>query len=161
MKTDTMKLVTFRLGTDLFAADIFSVERVLRYVTPASVPDAPAWIAGVIEHRGKVIPVVDLRRRIELDAASITAETRILVLNATGGWVGTIVDAVIEVAGVPATSITPPPPLFRGLAAQFVRGIAKVGEHLVVVLDVDRVLTSDDRIVLERAIAGAETLLRG
>ena len=161
MKTDGMKLVTFRLGQDMFAADIFSVERVLRYVTPAAVPDAPAWVAGVIEHRGKVIPVVDLRRRIELDAATITPTTRILVLNATDGWVGTIVDAVIEVAGVPATSITPPPPLFRGLAAQFVRGIAKVGEQLVVVLDVDRVLSSDDRIVLERAMSGAETLLRG
>jgi purine-binding chemotaxis protein CheW len=134
---------------------------VLRYVAPAAVPDVPAWVAGVIEHRGKVIPVVDLRRRIELDSASITSATRILVLNATDGWVGTIVDAVIEVAGVPATSITPPPPLFRGLAAQFVRGIAKVGEQLVVVLDVDRVLSSDDRIVLERAMGDAETLLRG
>ena len=92
---------------------------------------------------------------------TITPATCILVLNATDGWLGTIVDAVIEVAGVPATSITPPPPLFRGLAAQFVRGIAKVGEQLVVVLDVDRVLSSDDRIVLERAMGGAETLLRG
>jgi purine-binding chemotaxis protein CheW len=161
MKTDAMKLVTFRLGQDVFAADIFSVERVLRYVVPAAVPDASPWIAGVIEHRDKVIPVVDLRRRVELDAATITAETRILVLNTTGGWVGTIVDSVIEVAAVPSASVTPPPPLFRGLAAQFVCGIAKVGEQLVVVLDVDRVLTSDDRIVLDRAMEGAETLPRG
>jgi purine-binding chemotaxis protein CheW len=161
MKNDAVKLVTFRLGNDMFAADIFSVERVLRYVTPAAVPDAPTWIAGVIEHRDKVIPVVDLRRRIELDSASITKETRILVLNAAGGLVGTIVDAVTEVATVPSASITPPPPLFRGLAAQFIRGIVKVSERLVVVLDVDRVLTSDDRIVLDRAMGGAETLLRG
>ena len=161
MKTDAIKLVTFRLGEDVFAADIFSVERVLRYVAPASVPDAPAWIEGVIEHRDKVIPVVDLRRRIGLDAAAITPETRILVLNSTEGWVGTIVDSVIEVAGVPAASMTPPPPLFRGLAAQFVRGIAKVGEQLVVVLDVYRVLSSDDRIAFDRAVEGAETLPRG
>lgn len=161
MKTDAMKLVTFRLGQDLFAAEISVVERVLRYSVPAAVPDAPAWIAGVMEHRDKVIPVVDLRRRIELDAATITPATRILVLTTTAGLVGAIVDSVIEVAGVPATSITPPPPLFRGLAAQFIRGIAKVGEQLVVVLDVDRVLSSDDRIVLERAMSGAETLLRG
>jgi purine-binding chemotaxis protein CheW len=161
MKTDAIKLVTFRLGKDMFAADIFSVERVLRYVEPATVPDAPAWIAGVIEHRDKVIPVVDMRHRIELDAAPITPETRILILNATGGWVGTIVDAVVEVAGVPANLITPPPPLFRGLAAQFVKGITKVGGQIVVVLDVDRVLTSDDRIVLDRAIGGAGSLQRG
>jgi purine-binding chemotaxis protein CheW len=161
MKTDAMKLVTFRLGQDVFAADIFSVERVLRYVAPAAVPDASPWIAGVIEHRDKVIPVVDLRRRVELDVSSITPETRILVLNTTGGWVGTIVDSVIEVAAVPSTSVTPPPPLFRGLAAQFVCGIAKIDEQLVVVLDVDRVLTSDDRIVLDRAMHGTETLPRG
>lgn len=161
MKTDVVKLVTFRLDQDVFAADIFSVERVLRYVAPAGVPDAPEWIEGVIEHRDKVIPVVDLRKRIGLDAAPVTAETRILVLTAADGWVGTIVDSVIEVAAVPAASVTPPPPLFRGLAAQFVRGIAKVGEQLVVVLDVDRVLSSDDRIAFERAVEGAETLPRG
>ena len=161
MKTDAMKLVTFRLGQDMFAAEISFVERVLRYVVPAAVPDAPAWIAGVIEHRDKVIPVVDLRRRIELDAATITPATRILVLNTSSGWVGAIVDSVVEVAGVSATNITPPPPLFRGLAAQFLRGIAKIGEQLVVVLDVDRVLSSDDRIVLDRAMKGTETLLRG
>jgi purine-binding chemotaxis protein CheW len=161
MKTDAVKLVTFRLGQDVFAADIFSVERVLRYVAPATLPDAPAWIAGVIEHRDKIIPVVDLRRRIELDAATITPETRILVLNATGGWVGTIVDSVIEVAAVPSAMVTPPPPLFRGLAAQFVRGITKVGENLVIVLDVERVLSSDDRIVLTRALESAATLRRG
>ena len=158
MKTDAVKLVTFRLGQDVFAADIFSVERVLRYVAPATVPDAPAWIAGVIEHRDKVIPVVDLRRRIELDAATITPETRIIVLNATGGWVGTIVDSVIEVAAIPSAMLTPPPPLFRGLAAQFVRGITKVGEHLVIVLDVEHVLSSDDRIVLTRALESAVPL---
>jgi purine-binding chemotaxis protein CheW len=160
MKTEAVKLVTFRLGQDVFAADIFSVERVLRYVVPAGVPDVAAWIDGVIEHRDKVIPVVDLRRRVGLDAAVVTPETRILVLNATGGWVGTVVDAVIEVAAIPTTSMTEPPPLFRGLAAQFVRGIAKVGEQLVVVLEVDRVLSSDDRIVFERAREAAETLPR-
>jgi purine-binding chemotaxis protein CheW len=161
MKTDAIKLVTFRLGRDLFAADVASVERVLRYVAPTAVPDLPVWIEGVIEHRSKVIPVVDMRRRIEVDDVSITPETRILVLSTSDGWVGTIVDAVTEVAVVPAENVSPPPALFRGLAAQFVRGIAKIGEQLVIVLDVDRVLTSDDRIVFARAIADAGTAVRG
>jgi len=162
MKTVAVKLVTFRLGSDVFAADIFSVERVLRYVAPAAIPDSPAWIEGVIEHNKTVIPVVDLRRRVELPAATITPETRILVLNTSDGLVGTIVDAVMEVAGLPSTGMTPPPPLFRGLAAQFVRGIAKVGDKIVVVLDVDRVLSSEDRIVFQRAleVKASETALR-
>jgi purine-binding chemotaxis protein CheW len=161
MKTDVVKLVTFRLGEDVFAADISSVERVLRHSAPASIPDAPAWIEGVIEHRGTVIPAIDMRRRVGLPAAPVTFETRILVLNTADGWVGTIVDAVIEVATIPSTAVTPPPPLFRGLASQFVRGIAKVGEQLVVVLDVERVLTSDDRLEFAHAVEGAGTLRRG
>lgn len=156
MKTDVVKLVTFQLGLDLFAADVLSVDRVVRYAPPSAVPDVPAWILGVIEHRGHVVPVVDLRRRVELSDDSITPETRILVLNTSNGFVGAIVDTVHEVAVIPAASVSPPPPLFRGLASEFIRGVAKVREQLVVVLDVDRVLASADRIVLEQVLDGTE-----
>ena len=110
-----MKLVTFQLGLDLFGADVLSVDRVLRYSPPNCVPDVPSWIEGVIEHRGKVVPIVDLRRRVELSDDSITPETRILVLNTPTGYVGVIVDMVHEVAMIAAASVSPPPPLFRGL----------------------------------------------
>jgi purine-binding chemotaxis protein CheW len=153
VKTDVVKLVTFQLGLDIFAADVLSVDRVLRYSPPSAVPDVPAWVLGVIEHRDKVIPVVDLRRRVELSDDSITPETRILVLNTSGGWVGAIVDTVHEVAAVPAASVSPPPPLFRGLAAEFIRGMVKVGDQLVVILDVDRVLSSADRIAFDQSVA--------
>jgi len=161
MKADVVKLVTFRVGEDLFAADVFSVERVLRYVAPAAVPDVPAWVEGVIEHRGKVIAVIDMRRRLELPRIPPSADTRILVLTTADGLIGAIVDAVTEVVSIPTASVSPPPPLFRGLAAQFVRGIAKVAEQLVVILEVDRVLSSSDRIALDRAMQGAETAIRG
>src|SRR5437660_9061133 len=149
MKTDVVKLVTFQLGGDLFAADVKSVERVLRYEPPAAVPDAPSWVAGVLEHRGKVMPVVDLRRRVELAEASITPETRILVLGTVDGCVGAIVDRVLEVTSVAQANVSPPPALFRGLDARLLRGIAKIGGRLIVVLDVDRLMSSADRIVLE------------
>jgi purine-binding chemotaxis protein CheW len=156
MNKDVVKLVTFRLGSDLFAANVHSVERVLRFVAPATVPDVPRWIEGVLPYRDVVIPVVDMRRRIGLAATENTIETRILVLGAADGWVGAIVDAVHEVAVVPAASVAPPPPLFRGLSEQFVRGIAKIAEQVVVVLDVDRVLSSADRIEFERMIESLE-----
>jgi purine-binding chemotaxis protein CheW len=152
MKVEMAKLVTFRIGADSFAAEVFAVERALRYAPPNVVPDVPEWVEGVMEYGGGVIPVVDLRRRIGLDAAARTAETRILVFGARDGRVGAVVDAVQEVASVPAASIAPPPAMFRGLAAEFVRGIAKVRDQLVVVLDVDRVLSSADRIAFERAL---------
>jgi purine-binding chemotaxis protein CheW len=151
-KVETIKLVTFELCTNVFAAEVFAVERALRHVQPNSIPDVPEWIAGVIEYSGGVIPVVDMRRRMGLPPAEVSHETRILVFTAQGGRIGAIVDAVHEVATIPKTSINPPPPMFRGLAAEFVRGIAKVRDQLVVILDVDRVLTSGDRIAVERAL---------
>src|SRR5262249_22613593 len=103
MSTDVVKLVTFQLGLDLFGADVLSVDRVLRYSPPNAVPDVPSWIQGVVEHRGSVIPVVDLRRRVELSDDSITPETRMLVFKAQDGYVCAVVDMVHEVSEV-ATS---------------------------------------------------------
>src|SRR5262249_48999535 len=93
----TAKIVSFRLGDDLFATDIFSVERVLRYQQPRGVPNVPEWIEGVIEYQGRVVPVVNLRRRFELPAVAPRVETRILVFKSSGEWVGAVVDAVLEV----------------------------------------------------------------
>lgn len=154
MKADVVKLVIFQLGVDLFAADVFSVERVLRYTAPNSVPDVPHWVEGVLEHGGKVIPVIDMRRRIELAEDSVTPDTRVLVFTTADGLVGAVVDAVHEVAVIPASAVSPPPALFRGLAAKFIRGVAKVREQIVVVLEANELLASTDRIAFERAVAG-------
>jgi hypothetical protein len=103
----------------------------------------------------QVMPRPDFAFALDEVLAAITPETRILVLNTAAGWVGAIVDTVHEVAVVPADSVSPPPPLFRGLAAEFIRGVAKVRDQLVVVLDVDRVVSSADRIVLEHAVSAS------
>lgn len=155
------QIVTFRLGDELFAADIFSVERVLRHEAASVVPDLPEWIVGVLEHRGTVMPVVDMRRRLGVPAGAPGPETRTMVLGTETGWIGAEVDAVLEVANIPASSMTAPPPLFRGLSAEFVRGIAKVGGRLVVVLEMERVLTSADRIAFERALEAEAAASRG
>ena len=150
MTKDVVRLVIFKLGDGMFAFDIFSVHRVVRYGGASAVTDVPGWIEGVLEYEGQVIPIVDLRRRVELAERGVSAETRVLVLNTFSGWVGAVVDSVLEVAIVPAADIAPPPALFRGLSAEFMRGIAKLrGERLAVILDADRVLASTDRIVLE------------
>jgi purine-binding chemotaxis protein CheW len=151
-KVEQEKLVTFQLGPDMFAAGVFAVERVLRHTPPSSVPDVPEWVEGVIEYQGGVIPVIDMRRRMSLPLTDVTPETRTLVFATQDGRIGAIVDAVHEVAVIPRAAINPPPAMFRGLASEFVRGIAKVRDQLVVVLDVDRVLTSADRIAFDRAV---------
>ena len=159
MNIESNKLVTFRLGEDLFAADIFSVERVLRYMAPTSVPDMPDYIEGVIDYQGRVVPIVNLRRRFEMPEMEVRNETRILVLHSGGEWIGVVVDAVTAVTAFDPASVAPPPNLFRGLAGEYLKGIIRMGEKLVIFLDVERLLSSSDRIALDRA--GTEALANG
>jgi purine-binding chemotaxis protein CheW len=151
MKTEADKLVTFRLGDDAFAADIFSVERVLRYATPTSVPDMPDYIEGVIDYQERVVPIVNLRLRFEMPRVEARSETRILILHGGGEWVGVVVDAVTAVTAFDPTSVAAPPKMFRGLAGEYLKGIVRMGEKLVILLDVEKLLSSTERIALEQA----------
>ena len=144
------QIVTFRLGDELFAADIFSVERVLRYTPPTPVPNVPAWIEGVIDYQGRVVPVINLRRRFEMSKAPVASDGRILVLTVDDEWVAATVDGVLDVSALDPSRLAPPPALFKGLAASYVRGVVRRGERLVVFLDVPNLFATDERIVLER-----------
>ena len=152
-----IQIVIFKLGDDHFAADVFAVERVLRHVPPTAIPDVPLWIVGVIDYQQRVVPVIDLRQRFGLTATEIKPETRLLVLNAGGEWVGAVVDAVVEVVSVDVAAITPPPPIFRGLAGEYLRGLVRRADRLVIYLDVTRLLTTTDRLMLDDARTEAAT----
>lgn len=152
-----IQIVIFKLGDDHFAADVFAVERVLRHVPPTAIPDVPLWIVGVIDYQQRVVPVIDLRQRFGLTAIEIKPETRLLVLNAGGEWVGAVVDAVVEVVSVDVAAITPPPPIFRGLAGEYLRGLVRRADRLVIYLDVTRLLTTTDRLLLDDARTEAAT----
>ncbi|MBI2795595.1 MAG: purine-binding chemotaxis protein CheW [Gemmatimonadetes bacterium] len=145
------QIVIFKLGDDHFAADVFAVERVLRHVAPTAIPNVPPWMVGVIDYQQRVVPVIDLRRRFGLAAADVRPETRLLVLNANGEWVGAVVDAVVEVVSVDVAAITPPPPMFRGLAGEYIRGLVRRADRLVICLDVARLLSTTDRLTLDQA----------
>jgi len=150
-----IKIVTFRLGDDLFAADIFAVERVLRYQVPTPIPNVPEWIEGVIEYQGRVLPVIDLRLRFEMEHKKPDNHTRILVFTAAGEWVAATVDQVVEVATVEGAQVAPPPELFRGLDSAFLRGVVRRGERLLIFLDVGKLLSTNDRLILEKATGDA------
>ena len=150
--TAATKLVTFRLGDDLFAADIYSVERVLRYQPPTPIPNVPEWIEGVIDYQQRVVPVINLRRRFELPALPGGNDTRVLVFNTGGDWVAGVVDQVLDVAALDPTKVSAPPKIFRGLAGEYLRGIVRRDTRLVIYLDVAHLLSSGDRLVLEKAV---------
>ena len=149
------QLVTFRVGADLYAADVFSVERVLPYVAPRAIPNVPAWLDGVIEYEGRVVPVIDLRTRFDLPVAPNREQSRILMFSVDEQRVAATVDTVNEVATVDARDLEEPPAIFRGLARQYVRALVRRGEQVIVVLDIAHLLNSRERIVLEQAVAEA------
>jgi purine-binding chemotaxis protein CheW len=146
------QLVIFRVGSDRYAADVFSVERVLRWTQPRPIPNVPAWLDGVIEHGGRSVPVIDLRTRFDLPAAS-RENARILVFSVGDDAIAATVDAVDEVATVNRTDLEDPPEIFRGLARQYLRALLRRGNDVTVVLDVNQLLNSRERIVLDQALA--------
>ena len=157
MKIESNKLVTFRLGDDLFAADIFSVERVLRYTAPTSVPDMPDYIEGVIDYQGRVVPIVNLRRRFEMpDARGAQRDAHPHPAQRAANGSAPSVDAVTDGH---ARSIRRPSrrrravPRARGRVPA--RGSCACDEKLVIFLDVERLLSSTERIALDRAAAEA------
>lgn len=148
------QLVTCEAAGEHFAMDIASVERVLRYTAPSSVPNSAAWLRGVISHGARLVPVIDLRERLGLASPDVDARARIVVVTLEDGPLGVIVDAVHEVAAIDAASVEPPPAVYRGLSKEYVQGIVTRGERLFVLLDIARLVSSKERIEMRKAVAG-------
>jgi purine-binding chemotaxis protein CheW len=146
---DEHQLVVFQLGAELYGVEISRVHEIIRLQAVTRVPRSPSFVEGVINLRGKVIPVVDLRRRFGLVSAEHTRASRIVVVEIGDQVVGIIVDAVSEVLRVSGATIEPPSPVVAGVDSEYIHGIAKLPERLVILLDLDRVLARDERRALE------------
>jgi len=149
--SEERQLVVFQLGAELYGVEIARVHEIIRLQTVTRVPRAPSFVEGVINLRGKVIPVVDLRRRFGLPTAEHTRATRIVVVEIGDQVVGIIVDSVSEVLRINSSTVEPPSPVVAGIDSEYLHGIAKLPERLVILLDVDRVLARDERRALEVA----------
>ena len=145
---DDIQVVVFRIGGQEFAFSIFHVQRILRYEAPAPLPKAPPFLEGVLQVQGAVVPIIDLRKRFELTAAEGSEETRTMVLECDGTPIGAVVDSVREVLRVGAAHVSPPPPVVRGLAAEYIQGIISLPGRTIILLQTARLLTSTERIAL-------------
>jgi purine-binding chemotaxis protein CheW len=134
---EVLQLVSFGLGQEIFAIDILRVQEIIRLAEITHVPNAPHYVEGVVNLRGKVIPIINLRARFGLPAATPTKETRIVVVEVAHMILGFIVDAVEEVLRLSEDCIEILPPTGRGGAEECHRGIGRVNERLVMVLDLE------------------------
>lgn len=148
---DEIQLIIFRVGGQEFAVDVFQVERILLYEMPSRLPKAPDFLEGVVSYRGGVVPVVDLRKRLEAPAA-VGDETRTMILQLEGNRVGVVVDAVLSVKKLQADQVSAPPPIVQGLAAEFISGIVPLDGRNVVILAVAKLLSSKERLALDELI---------
>ena len=137
------QLVVFDLANEVYGINIGTVREIIRMQPVTYVPDAPNFVEGVINLRGRVIPVVDLRKRFGLPVTEATVDSRVLVVDIGGNDIGVIVDAVTEVQRVPESAIEPTAALVTTEDSYYIEGIAKVGEQLLILLDLDRALAAD------------------
>jgi purine-binding chemotaxis protein CheW len=144
---DDIQLVSFRVGSQEFAFDILQVERILRHVAPAPLPKAPEFLEGIVPYEGGAVPVIDLRKRFELEAP-IREETRLMIVNLGDQRVGVLVDEVREVMRVDSTTISAPGPVVSGLAAAYIAGIVTRPERTIIILNARKLLSSTERLAL-------------
>lgn len=151
--------ITFRLGDELFAINVFQVREILDLIPITKVPTAPEHLRGVVNVRGKAIPVVDLRRRFGLPPGADTVNTRIVVLelelDGAACTVGGQADSVHNVIELDAAQIEPPPSLASRWRAELVRGMARRGEDFIMILDVDRIFAMDELSAVAAPLAAA------
>ncbi|RKD24688.1 chemotaxis protein CheW [Ammoniphilus oxalaticus] len=140
-----MKVIVFQLFENQFGVDVSQVRSIERVVEITKVPRVPSFVKGVIHLRGAVIPVIDLKERLMLDEQPLTDDSRIILLIVNGYEVGAIVDAASDVVDIPLEAIEPPPQMMAaGVDMKFLRGIAKLSDQLLVLLDLDRVLNTEE-----------------
>lgn len=147
---DDVQLVTFKVGGQDFAFNIFQVERILRYEAPAPLPKAPEFLEGVLQYQGAAVPLIDLRKRLGA-ASPLRDDTRTVILEFEGGKIGIIVDAVTEVLQVAAQAVTPPPGIVRGLAADYISGLVVQNGRTIIVLNTNKLLTAKEKLALQGA----------
>ena len=144
-REEIKQLVIFKLGEEEFGVDILQaneIEKLDQGIT--RVPKSPSFVEGVINLRGVIVPIVDLRKRFGLMVREIGLDTRVIIVEVNGNKVGMIVDAVVEVARVKAMDIEPAPSITKGVDAYFISGVAKHNNRLIVLLNLERSLSPEE-----------------
>ncbi len=148
---ELLQLVSFKIGDEEFAVDILKVQEINRMFEVTRVPNAPEHIEGVINLRGKVIPIIDLRSRFGMARKDKDKNTRIIVVEVSGKIVGFVVDAVREVLRIPKSITEPTPKIATSVATDYITAVGKLDDRLLILLDLDKVLSVQEKKDLEIA----------
>lgn len=150
---ELLQLVTFVVGHEEFAVPILSVQEINRMMQITRVPQSPPFVEGVINLRGKIIPVVDLRRRFGLEAASNSEDNRIVVVEVSGRVIGFTVDRVNEVLRIERSIVEPAPAMVTGTDTDYVQGVGKLEDRLLILIDLTRLFGVEEMAQMDRIAA--------
>ncbi|GBD95520.1 MAG TPA: chemotaxis protein CheW [Nitrospirae bacterium] len=135
-----LQLVTFTLANEEYAVDILNVQEINRTTEITNVPNAPGYVEGVVNLRGRVIPVINLRKKFGLPEKNADDTTRIIIMDIQGVTNGLIVDSVSEVLRIPSDIVEPSPPVTSNTSRMFIKGIAKLEKRLIILIDIDKLM---------------------
>lgn len=144
------QLISFMIGKEEYGLEILTVKEVIRIREITRIPKAPVFVKGIINLRGDVIPIIDLREKFGLEIQEYTTMTRVIIVEVDGKSIGMVVDSVSQVIRIEKDQVEPPPPLIGGISAEYLRGVGKIGEKLIIMLNIDKILTVDEKIDLKK-----------
>ncbi|MBI1749447.1 MAG: purine-binding chemotaxis protein CheW [Acidobacteria bacterium] len=144
VSAELLQLVSFHLAGEEFGMDILKVQEIIRMQELTRVPNSPDFVEGVLNLRGKVIPVIGLRRRFGIDSIDADKQTRIVVVEVHGTILGLVVDSVSEVLRIPKSTVEPPPRLCK-VEREYISGVGKLDSRLMILFDVERLLSETEK----------------
>ena len=151
VKAVTSEFLTFRLGAEEYGIDILRVQEIRSYEAPTRIANAPSFIKGVVNLRGVIVPVVDLRIKLNCDKVEYNGFTVVIVLNVHGRVVGAVVDSVSDVLELSQDLIKPAPEMHTTVDTSFITGIASVGERMLILMDIETLMSSADMGLMDSA----------
>ncbi|NDY57127.1 purine-binding chemotaxis protein CheW [Desulfovibrio sulfodismutans] len=143
-ENELLQLVTFAISEEEFGIDILRVQEIIRMMPITKVPNSPHSVEGVINLRGKVIPVIDLRKRFSMEFHAHDSQTRIVVIKIHGMIVGFVVDQVSEVLRIQSNTVEPPPPVVSGVESEYIKGVGKLDGRLLILLDLEKLFSREE-----------------
>lgn len=144
-----MQLVIFSLGKEEYGVDIMQVKEIVTYKEPVKVPNTPQFVEGIINLRGEIIPIVNLKKRFSIPGEDIGDQTRVIVMSIDSKKVGFIVDDASEVITINNENIEPAPEIVAGIDRRYITGIGKVEERILIMLDLDKLFSEKEQEALE------------
>jgi purine-binding chemotaxis protein CheW len=138
------EFLTFRLGAEEYGIDILKVQEIRSYEPPTRIANAPAYIKGVVNLRGVIVPIVDLRVKLGCDSVEYNGFTVVIVLNVKGRVVGAVVDSVSDVLELSGEAIKPAPEMHTAVDTGFITGIGSVSDRMLILMDIEALMASED-----------------